>query len=110
MTAEMTAEMTDLTLPFTFNLTSKITTPTSPTTLPTTREISSKCIKEGFFRDPSDATCRKYYRCVPIGSNRFAKYNMEKCGNGTIFDESKCTCNYPYAARPPCPGTQDLLT
>lgn len=49
-----------------------------------------KCKEDGMFRHPRD--CRRFYRCVDIGSGgRFVSYEYT-CPSDTVFDETSKLC------------------
>ena len=52
------------------------------------------CTKVGLFRNPND--CTKFYKCVGLWQNSY-HFN---CPHGLVFDETICSCNWPYKAAP----------
>ncbi|XP_076366008.1 uncharacterized protein LOC143254967 [Tachypleus tridentatus] len=58
------------------------------------------CTHEGFFRNPTD--CGKFYGCADLtGSNMTFNVVQYDCPDGSVFDETTCSCKLPQFA-PPC--------
>merc|ERR1711931_474428 len=57
----------------------------------------------GYYADVNNG-CKVFHICVPIYDNEGALDRMDKysfvCGEGTQFDQSTLTCNYPEFAFP----------
>merc|ERR1719361_3185904 len=57
----------------------------------------------GYYADVNNG-CKAFHICVPIYNNEGALDRMDKysfvCGEGTQFDQSTLTCNYPDFAFP----------
>ncbi|KAK0170330.1 hypothetical protein PV328_010905 [Microctonus aethiopoides] len=58
---------------------------------PSESSDNSQCQDEGFFPNPTN--CRKFYRCVSTGNDKFIQYSFD-CAPGTAWDQSLLTCNY----------------
>lgn len=62
---------------------------TTTTAIPNSND-DPKCKEDGMFRHPRD--CRRFYRCVDIGSSgRFVTYEYT-CPSDTVFDETSKLC------------------
>lgn len=77
------------------SVSTSIQTSTAPA--PTTQSLPQSglgtiCNRDGFLGDPSD--CRKFYRCVNDGKGIYTRYDFS-CVDGTIWDPSIISCNYP---------------
>merc|ERR1712243_189464 len=56
------------------------------------------------FDDGVNYECKIFHVCVPVYDNEGGLLRMDKysfiCGEGTVFDQSTLTCNYPQDALP----------
>jgi hypothetical protein len=74
------------------------TTPPSELSTPQRKD----CLVEGYFRDLNDPSCRRFYRCYPLG-NDYKKVDVGVCPPGTVFDDTLSSCQYYYLINEPCP-------
>ena len=67
----------------------------------------------GYYADVNNG-CKAFHICVPIYDNEGALDRMDKysfvCGEGTQFDQSTLTCNYPDVILSYDPGGGKNLT
>ncbi len=74
------------------------TPPSRPSTVTSQRK---HCLFEGYFRDPNDPSCRKFYRCYSVGKH-YRKVDEGVCPPGTVFDETLSSCQYDYMSNESC--------
>jgi len=92
------APSTDNCVPSTTTIIS--TPPPTPPTPGTTLVPHPICTSDGYFREPSD--CAVFYQCIANTIGGWTMYTY-RCSTGTVFDESKVSCTWPYLV----PGCED---